>query len=82
MPSIAMDMSGSSEVGKTFQVMTLNSINDIPEEEWNSCANDAAGVGQDNPFILWAFLKALEESKSAASEVGWAPKHVVVRQEN
>jgi predicted N-acyltransferase len=49
---------------------------------WNACANpDSSQHGWSppyNPFISHAFLKALEESGSAAPETGWAPQHLVL----
>ena len=32
-----------------------------------------------NPFMLHAFLSALEESRSAVPDAGWLPKHLIVR---
>jgi len=67
------DMVGS------YQVKILRSIDEISEDEWNACALDSAGEGKENPFVLWAFFKALEDSKSAVGSVGWAPSHLSVR---
>jgi hypothetical protein len=63
----------------TYQVKILRSIDEISEDEWNACALDSAGEGKENPFVLWAFFKALEDSKSAVGNVGWAPSHLSVR---
>ncbi len=67
------------EATAAYRIKVLQSIDDITEEEWDSCAYDSAGVGKENPFVLWGFYKALEDSKSAVREVGWAPSHVTVR---
>ena len=68
-----------SEPGTTYQVKVLRSINEVTEDDWNACAFDAAGAGKENPFVSWAFFKALEDSKSAVREVGWAPTHIAVK---
>ncbi len=62
-----------------YKINVLQSINEISEDEWNQCAMDACGKGKENPFVLWGFFKALEDSKSASAEVGWAPQHLAVR---
>jgi hypothetical protein len=68
-----------TDVVGSYQVKILRSIDEISEDEWNSCALDSAGKGKENPFVLWAFFKALEDSKSAVGSVGWAPSHLSVR---
>ena len=68
-----------SETQAIYQVKVLRSIDEVSEEEWNQCALDSAGSDKENPFVLWAFFKALEGSKSAVREVGWAPSHVAVK---
>ena len=47
-------------------------INDIPAQEWDSCAGPA------HPFTRHAFLHALEASGSATDESGWAPHHLTL----
>ena len=36
----------------------------VKQSDWDGCAT---GSGEVNPFLLWAFLNALEESGSAVS---------------
>ena len=50
----------------------LAGIGEAPAAAWDACA------GGGNPFVSHAFLAALEDSGSAAPEVGWAPHHLVV----
>ena len=76
----ALSEKGSNvEAESAYQIRVHPSIDEITEHEWDSCAVDSAGVGKENPFVLWGFYKALEDSKSAVREVGWAPSHVTVR---
>ena len=48
------------------------SIAAIGEAAWDACAGD------DNPFVSWRFLNALEESGSVSARTGWAPQHLTV----
>jgi len=62
-------------------VRVARRIADVPAEDWDACASGAelqtASVRPPNPFISHAFLKALEESGSAARETGWLPQHLL-----
>jgi uncharacterized protein len=46
------------------------------KEEWDACAHAAAEL---NPFLLYDFLLALEESESATPATGWMPQHLALR---
>ncbi len=59
-----------------FTARLLGGIGEVAAADWDACAGTA------NPFVSHAFLKALEESGSAAPEVGWAPYHLVVEDAN
>lgn len=47
-------------------------VSSIPAGDWDACA------GPDNPFLLHAFLSALEESGSATPRAGWQPIPIVI----
>jgi len=51
---------------------SVESITQIDAAAWNVCA------GADNPFLLHDFLRAMEESGSAAGRSGWQPSHLLV----
>ena len=53
-----------------------DSISDFPAEEWNELA------GSRYPFLRHEFLEAAEKSGCAASETGWIPRHIGLRDEN
>lgn len=56
-------------------IKLVNRISAIPATDWDACA----GIGADgagNPFLMHAFLAALEDSGSATAETGWAPHHL------
>lgn len=57
----------------TFSLEFVQSIEDVPQEDWNQCA------GASNPFVDHRFLAALETSGSVGEGTGWSPYHVVVR---
>ena len=57
-------------------IRIASSLNDIDPELWNACA------GQQNPFVQYNFLSALEDSGSASAETGWACQHLIVESAN
>ena len=57
--------------GETITIRLIEDIGEIPAADWDACA------GQGNPFLTHAFLHALETSRSATPEAGWAPRHLV-----
>jgi predicted N-acyltransferase len=63
--------SGRKGVSGGVTVRGVASIAEIDAAEWDACA------GADNPFVSYAFLKALEDSGCATEETGWTPSHLV-----
>lgn len=59
-----------------LELSLVESIGDIGEADWNSCADP-----EGNPFLSYEFLHALECSRSACVRTGWAPQHVLVKAE-
>jgi len=57
----------------TMRAEIVGSIDTIPSAVWNSCAGDG------NPFVRHGFLAAIENSRSAAGETGWLPRHVILK---
>jgi uncharacterized protein len=55
-------------------VEVVEGITKIPREAWNALLRD-----DDSPFLDWDWLRALEESRSAAANTGWRPYHLIVR---
>jgi predicted N-acyltransferase len=51
-------------------------ISEIGREAWNACAGNPAYAG--NPFVLYDFLHALEESNCAVEATGWGPQHLSI----
>jgi len=39
-----------------------------------------SALSDDSPFVEWDWLRAMEQSGSAARDTGWAPYHLIVRQ--
>lgn len=58
---------------------TVSSIHEIGEADWNALAYPPGRPF--NPFIAYAFLAALEDSKSVAPEAGWAPMHLALEEQ-
>ena len=44
------------------QLRTSCPVVQVSKDDWNACAT---GCGEVNPFVLWEFLNALEQSQSA-----------------
>jgi hypothetical protein len=57
---------------KSLTIRGIDHINSVTAEQWDACVGDA------NPFLSHAFLRALEESGSATAATGWAPHHLLV----
>jgi hypothetical protein len=60
-----------------ISLQAVPSVAQIPQDEWDACANPAPGVC--NPFVSHAFFAALEASGSASARTGWAPRHLMAR---
>ena len=65
------DSANSPNLGWTAEM--VNSTSAIPAKHWNRCA------GSGEPLISHAFFTALEESGSASNSSGWAPRHLVLK---
>jgi predicted N-acyltransferase len=63
---------GDGGDGGDFICRTHAAIGEISSHHWDACA------GTDNPFVSYAFLKALEDSGSVRAETGWMPHHLVL----
>lgn len=62
----------------TSRIRTLSSLKHIAADSWDALANPA---GQSfNPFVSYAFLSALEDSRSASARTGWAASHLVLEE--
>lgn len=49
-----------------------NGLDSIQAEHWDAL------VGENNPFVEYAFLSALEQSESVGIESGWLPMHITI----
>ena len=57
-----------------IEVAVVEGIARIPREDWNALLSD-----DDSPFVDWDWLHAMEASRSATRNTGWAPYHLVIR---
>lgn len=55
-------------------VEVIESLQDIPQEEWNRLTDG-------NPFVSHQFLHGLHTSGCASNRTGWAPRYLVIRRE-
>ncbi|PPR62818.1 MAG: hypothetical protein CFH10_00709 [Alphaproteobacteria bacterium MarineAlpha4_Bin2] len=57
-------------------VKIISRIGEIDANDWNACSEQSSSNA--NPSVSYAFLNALEESRSVRHESGWQPQHLVV----
>jgi predicted N-acyltransferase len=60
-----------------YRLEILDSIDQIPREEWDALAKTA-----NWPFLEWGFLYSLEASGCVGSETSWKPQHLLYFQED
>ena len=70
-PSHADNTAPAMAAGLT--VVAISSLGDIDPNEWDALVPDA------HPFLLHAFLLALEESRSVGADTGWEPLYLTAR---
>ncbi|KAJ1478349.1 hypothetical protein T484DRAFT_1817857, partial [Baffinella frigidus] len=71
---VGMDATG---IKGSAKIKVLESMKGVDPKEWDEVALATTGVEKMNPFMSWAFLNAVEESRSAHPSTGWQPRHVV-----
>ena len=64
-----------NEAAPRLDVAIVEGIDKIPRDAWNNLL-----APDDSPFVEWDWLRAMENSGSAARDTGWAPYHLIVRQ--
>lgn len=60
------------DASETLAVRTLDAVSRVDRADWDRCAGD------ENPFVSWDFLNALEESGSVGADAGWLPQHAAL----
>lgn len=65
----------------SLEVTLHPAIHDIGPAAWDACAAPEAADGSRavDPFTTYAFLSALEQSRSVGAGTGWTPRHLAVR---
>ena len=56
-----------------MNISIIDAINNIQLDEWNALAGD------DNPFVRYEFLAALETHHCVGERYGWIPQHITLR---
>lgn len=59
-----------------FTISFTNSLGAIKSEDWNHLLTD------NNPFLRYEFLQALERNRCLGETFGWYPHHLIVHNEN
>lgn len=69
----------SGDAAPSLTLAAVETLAQIAPDEWNALANPDGA--EYDPFLSWDFLQALEESGCVGGETGWAPHHLVARDE-
>ncbi|MQY43564.1 GNAT family N-acetyltransferase [Epibacterium sp. SM1969] len=69
--------------GSAIEIQVLNSLGQIPADEWDACAcPEVADGGRPlDPFTTHRFLSALEQSGSVGPGTGWEPHYLTAYQD-
>ncbi|MGD8567449.1 MAG: GNAT family N-acetyltransferase [Gammaproteobacteria bacterium] len=59
-----------------MNITIVGAINEVTADEWNALA------GEQNPFIRYEFLSALETHHCVGDRFGWIPQHITLRDHN
>jgi len=59
-----------------MEIKICSSISEINKDQWNSLVVD------NNPFIRYEFLHALESHQCVGKKFGWIPKHIAIYENN
>lgn len=67
-----------------FRIRVVSSADEVDQAGWDALAApcETALKKGANPFLLHAFFKAVEDSKSACSRTGWLPQHLVLEDDD
>ena len=59
-----------------MNITIIGAIKETTPDEWNALA------GNDNPFLRFEFLSALETHNCVGERYGWIPQHITVRDDD
>ena len=63
-----------SDIDATLDLSIVGSLDEVSAEDWNALAGD------ENPFVRYEHLHALETEGCVGERTGWFPRHVLVHQ--
>lgn len=69
---MAIEDENSASSKLEFKFSFISSLNNVNCEAWNALLED------DNPFLCYEFLSALEKNDCLGEKYGWFPHHLVV----
>ena len=71
-----MSKTRSGEAKGSALIRVARAISEVAADAWDACAAPDKAI--QNPFLLHAFLEALEASGSVGGRSGWTPQHLVL----
>ena len=82
-----IDVEGARVTSVQLQIEVASAIAEADAQEWDALVAASSPVpegenagARGNPFMLHAYLNALEESGSATARTGWMPRHLLLRE--
>ena len=63
-----------SDIDATFELSVVGGLDEVSAEDWNALAGD------ENPFVRYEHLHALETEDCVGERTGWFPRHILVHQ--
>jgi len=64
-----------TSISQHYRMGIASSLSEIGREQWETLLNTQT---HGNPFLSYAFLHALEESRSASTKTGWRPCFITI----
>ncbi|WP_417470132.1 GNAT family N-acetyltransferase [Maricaulis sp.] len=74
---VATGQADPADAQPSLSLAAIESLADIAPGDWDQIANPAGA--EYDPFLSWNFLQALEESGCVGGKTGWAPHHLLAR---
>jgi predicted N-acyltransferase len=59
-----------------MHILIASGLDSVTADQWNRLAGD------DNPFLIYGFLRALETSGCVGGNTGWQPRHLLLFDNN
>jgi predicted N-acyltransferase len=69
-----MSDNATLDIPSKLEIRLEEGVARLPQDEWDAL------VGDESPFLEWAFLASLEDAGTLGEQSGWIPKPLVARE--